>query len=152
MILWLINICASYFVERVDLLPTMAGFDFFSSISSLFIVDLFCFEMPRFFVSVVFSASDSLSTFFGAARFLFEFAGVPLVTSSSISLATAPVFFWTAGTTALVRPPTVRKVILFPLGRTAGWFFLPLPHRCLKSQFSGNFSESASTPMEVEQT
>lgn len=139
----------SYFVRVDRLLPTGAGLGSSSSDSSLLIA-FFCLGVPRFF-GLVSSASESLS-FFGATRLRFEFAGVPLVASSSISLATAPVFFWTAGTTALVRPPTVRKVILSPFGRTDGWFFLPFPHRCLKSQCSGNFSESASTPIDVEQT
>lgn len=137
----------AYFVRVDRLLPTVAGFGFSSSESSFFTVVFFCFGVPRLGF-VVSSASESLSSFFGA-RFRLEFAGVA---SSSISLAIAPVFFCTVGTTALVRPPTVRKVILSPLGRTAGWFFLPLPHRCLKSQCSGNFSESANTPMDVEQT
>ena len=137
---------------RVDrLLPTTAGFGFSSSKYSLFTVGFFCFGVSRFFFCVVSSASESLS-FFRATRFRFELAGVDFATSSSTSLATGPVFFWTFGTTALVRPPTVRKVILSPLGRTAGWFFFPLPQRCLKSQCSGNFSESASTPIDVEQT
>jgi len=56
--------------------------------------------------------------------------------------ATGPVFFCTLGTIQLVRPPTVICVILSPFGKVVGASFLPLPHRCLNSQSSGNLLES----------
>lgn len=75
-----------------------------------------------------------------------------LSSSCFTSPATGPVFFCTLGTTALVLPPTVRNVIFSPFGRVDCLFFFPLLHRCLKSQCSGNLSESANTSVEVEQT
>lgn len=58
------------------------------------------------------------------------------------SPATGPVFFWTLGTTALVRPPTVTNSILAPFASRLGMFFFPLFHRCLNNQDSGNKSHS----------
>lgn len=113
---------------------------------------LLCLLGPVFLGFVSSSlASGSLSSFFTEARFRFEFAGALLASSLLTSLATGPVFFCTLGTTALVLPPTVRKVIFSPFGSTDGVFFLPLLHRCLNSQSAGNFSESARSSTEVEQ-
>ena len=74
------------------------------------------------------------------------------VLPSGTSTATGPVFFCTLGTTALVRPPTVKNVILAPLASCRGSSFLPLPHRCLNSQESGNLLESARVETASEVT
>lgn len=143
-----------YFLVRVERRRPTGDTSGLTS-SSLLRLCLLCRFDPALFG---FGSSSSSSSLTGVllssfvALFRLDPPWAALESSPLMSFDTGPVFFCTLGTTALVRPPTVRKTIFSPLGRAEVLFFFPLLHRCLNSQSSGNLSESARRSTEVEQT
>lgn len=80
-------------------------------------VEVLCLLDPRPLISGLGLSSISESSSCFVALFRFDALEVLFDVASPVLFVARPAFFWTAGTTALVLPPTVMNVILSPFGR-----------------------------------